>query len=69
MSRTKRIYNKIQIFRNWITDVIQYDPKQKYRQLCRSNCKGCKPLKWKEIQRFKHYRNEYFIEQIQEVIF
>jgi hypothetical protein len=68
MSHTKRIYNRIQIFRNWCIGTGKADPKQKYRQLCMGNCRNCKPGKIKEHRKKVQYLNEYYTEQIKAIL-
>lgn len=71
MSRTKRIYNRINLFPNPILtkdgQFIPIDSKATYRQLCMGNCRTCKKWKIKEHRKRIQYQNEYITEQIQDV--
>jgi hypothetical protein len=60
MSRTKRIYNR---------KVVNYGHVfHPYVQYCMGNCHEHKRLKWKEMNRLKQYKNEYYTEQIREIV-
>lgn len=68
MSRTKRIYNRIPLFYNKILNAFEVYPYLRYKQYCMGNCRTCKKWKIKEMRKDIQYHNEYYHEQIQEVL-
>ncbi len=68
MSRTKRIYNRIPLFYNKILNTFEVYPYLRYKQCCRGNCHTCKKWKVKEHRRSIQHKNEYYQDQIYEMI-